>query len=354
MAFHNIEKYDRRYAFLKRFVNFNFKSWFRKVTIKGKENIPDDAPVIFAPNHQNALMDALAILASTEGQPVFLARSDIFKKPLVSKILTFLKILPIYRIRDGYGNLKMNNEIIQKIIDILSRNHSLIIFPEGNHGNQRKLRPFKKGISRIAFQTEEAFDYQLDTKIIPVGLDYSDYYKFNHELLINFGKPIDVKSFIPLYKENPSKAHRALIEEIASQLKPLMVHIDETDYYDSINELREIYKYRMKDQMNLSGLTHDKKLQADQTLIDICQQKIKEQPTQAKKIDENIRTYTAYRNKLNLREWVFQKGSASWLSLIVQAPLLIAFFPVFLYLNSYFFTQPYYHLFYGFYCKFIF
>ena len=47
-----------------------FFQYYGKVEVRGKENIPRKAPVIFAPNHQNALNDALIVLfAAPSSQP---------------------------------------------------------------------------------------------------------------------------------------------------------------------------------------------------------------------------------------------------------------------------------------------
>ncbi len=331
MGFNNVEKWDWRYAFLKRFVNFNFRCFFRSVKVTGKENIPENKPVIFAPNHQNALMDALALLATTKGQPIFLARSDIFKKPLLAKVLNFLKMIPIYRIRDGYGNLKLNDEILRKITSILSKNHSMVIFPEGNHGDKRTLRPLKKGICRMAFQAEEAYNYNLDIQIVPVGLDYTNYYKFNHRLLVNFGKPIPVHDYTSLYKEAPSKAHLKILDKIGQELKKVMLHVNNLHYYQLINELREIYKYKMRDYLKLSNLKHHNKFKADKRLIETCENAIENKPEEAKVAYHKLRVYRKCRGKLGVREWVFQKAPFSWPGNIAQIPLLIILFPVFVY-----------------------
>src|SRR6056297_4058229 len=103
----------------------------------------------------------------------------------------------------------------------------------------------------MAFQAEEAYNYQLDIQIVPVGLDYTNYYNFNHHLLVNFGKPIPVKDYISLYKEAPSKAHLKILSEIAEELKKVMLHVDNSSYYQLINELRDIFKYKMKDYLKL-------------------------------------------------------------------------------------------------------
>ena len=61
------------------YVRAFFFHFYGKVQVKGLENIPKDQPVIFAPNHQNALMDALIVLFASPQDVVFLARADIFK-----------------------------------------------------------------------------------------------------------------------------------------------------------------------------------------------------------------------------------------------------------------------------------
>ena len=104
MGKENIEKYSARYALLKRVAGFWHNNiFYRKIIVVGRENINPDEHLIFAPNHQNALMDALAVLFTHKGQPIFLARADIFKKKTVASLLYFMKILPVYRIRDEIG-----------------------------------------------------------------------------------------------------------------------------------------------------------------------------------------------------------------------------------------------------------
>ncbi len=331
MSQENIEKWDWRYAFLKHYVNFSFRSYFRKLTVRGKENIPKDSPVIFAPNHQNALMDALAVLYTTDDQPVFLARSDIFRKKTIARILTFLKLLPIYRIRDGYGNLKLNDYIIKKIHDILSKNHYLVIFPEGNHGEKKQLRSLKKGISRIAFQTEEQHDYTLDLKVVPVGLDYSNYYNFNEDLFVNFGKPIDISQFIDLYKENPSKAHLAFRKELSKELKKYMVHIESQDYYETINLLRKIYKTPVKKELGLKNLKQPNKFKTDKKIIELSHYLLDQEPEVFKEIDEKVKSYSEYLKKLNVQDSVVENNQTGTGRLFLNSVIIALTSPIFLY-----------------------
>ena len=69
-------------------------------------------------------------------------------------------MLPIYRQRDGVDTIKMNEKTFDKCFDILANKGNLIIFPEGNHNYQKTLRPFKKGIARIALGAAEKYDFK--------------------------------------------------------------------------------------------------------------------------------------------------------------------------------------------------
>ena len=148
-------------------------------------------------------MDALAVLFTQKGQLVFLARADIFKRKLIASILYFLKILPVYRIRDGFSSLKGNDEIFTKTIDVLKNKNGLVILPEGDHAGFRRLRQLKKGICRVAFQSDEATGFKLKIKIIPVGIEFSNYTRFRQVLTVVYGKPIEVSEFYRFIQREP-------------------------------------------------------------------------------------------------------------------------------------------------------
>lgn len=258
MGKENIEKYSAGYALLKSVAGFWHNNvFYRKVIVLGRENVKPEDHLIFAPNHQNALMDALAVLFTLRGQPVFLARADIFKKKIVASILYFLKILPVYRIRDGFSSLKGNDDIFLKTIDVLKNNNGLVILPEGDHAGFRRLRQLKKGICRVAFQSDEATDFNLKIKIIPVAIEYSNYTRYRQVLTVAYGEPIEVSEFYELYKESPERALNELRSKLSHEMKSNMIHIPEGDY-DAIDELRGMINGRYGDDIRLPKLFRDR------------------------------------------------------------------------------------------------
>jgi len=307
MSRETIEKQDKLYAFLRHYVDASFRFYF-KTTIANIDNLPLDKPIILAPNHQNALMDALAILTIKKWQPVFLARSDIFKKPLLEKLLTFFKILPVYRIRDGYSTLQKNDAIFNKTIDVIKSRTPLVILPEGNHGEQKNLRQLKKGICRIAFQTEEANDFNLDIKIIPVGLDYSNYQKMGSKLLINIGEPISLSDFYDDYKESPNKGYLKLIKHLGDKMKDVMINIESEDYYDMYITLIEIYRPQMIERLNLKNTSYNQFL-ADQKTVKLLNDN--REKLNFEELSNQTEQYDKLLNKKKFRNWLFEKQQYS-------------------------------------------
>ena len=258
MGKENIEKYSAGYALLKSVAGFwQNNVFYRKVIVLGRENINPEDSVIFAPNHQNALMDALAVLFTNKGQNVFLARADIFKRKSIAAILYFLKILPVYRIRDGFSSLKGNDEIFTKTIDVLKNRNGLVILPEGDHAGFRRLRQLKKGICRVAFQSEEATGFTLNMKIIPVALEFSNYSRFRQVLTVEYGKPINVSEYSESYKISPERALNELRSRLSNEMKGIMVHIEEDDY-EAIDELRSMINGRFSDDIRFPKLFRDR------------------------------------------------------------------------------------------------
>ncbi len=255
----NIEKYSTRYALLKSAIGFwHDHVFYRKIIVLGRENFNPDNHIIFAANHQNALMDALAVLFTHKGQPVFLARADIFRRKTIAKLMYFLKILPVYRIRDGFRSLLANDETFSKTIDVLKNKNGLVILPEGDHVGFRRLRQLKKGICRVAFQSDEATDFKLKIKIVPVGIEFSNYSRFRQVLTVVYGKQIEVSEFHPLYKESPEKALNELRNRLSTEMKRIMVHIESEDDYEAIDELRSIINGRYSDDIKFPKLFRDR------------------------------------------------------------------------------------------------
>lgn len=344
MNFNRIDKWSFRYQLLRYYVSIAHNILFyRKIAITGRENIPDNTPLFFAPNHQNALMDALIILCSIKPQPVFIARADIFKNPIIAKILIVMKILPAYRIRDGKENLGKNEEIFDISVKILENKNILALFPETTHTDKRRLQSIKKGVQRIVFQAEEKNNFKLGVKVVPIGINFSNYWNFRSDILINFGKPIDLSEYNEIHKVNQQKGMLALRDRLTKEIIPLIIHIPSEDYYPLYDNLRKIYNDQMLKKLNLK-VNLKNRFKAEQKIIDSLDQTEKEDPDKIRKLDLKVKEYTEILKKLNIRDWVV-KQDISLIILITKTINLILCLPIFLYglinhILPYFLPEP--------------
>lgn len=331
MKLGKVEKKSLRYSILAVIVKFfHDYIFYRKVIYNGIENIPEDTPVLIASNHQNALMDALAILFAQKKQPVFLARSDIFKNKTVAKILFFLKILPVYRIRDGKKKLKLNELIFNKTVEVLENYKPVVIFPETQHIDKRHLQKVKKGIQRIAFISEKNNNFSLNIKIIPVGIYYSSYQNFRSVLQVNFGKPISVSNYYEKIKENEVKAIISLGAEMAEKISELIIDIRDLENYEEYEALREILDKPVAEKYNLGKLNQKNKFKADKISISKLEDFAKKDATAFAKLSETTKEYSKLLKKNKLKDWVVEKSNHG-LSIFIRLFLLISSFPIFIY-----------------------
>lgn len=318
------------YSISKHYVNFTFKKFYSKFVVVGSENIPHASPVIFAPNHNNALMDALAILVTIphEDPIVFLARADMFNNKIAARLLRFTKIMPAFRMRDGVENLGKNQEIFDRCIEILDNNKALGIMPEGNQGEQKKLRPLVKGIFRIAFAAQQKYGTNPSVKIIPVGLDYGDYIKFGKHIIVNYGKPIEVADYMEQYSENPVLATNAIRNRLKDDLCNLILNIDSIDFYDCFETVIEVVNRPLLQQKNMP---------ADDYSLFVVRQKIanqlseieKERPAIIQQLDRLTKEYRDLLLKLKLKTGILEQAPFKKSELFLETLLLTISLPVF-------------------------
>ncbi len=327
MGVENIEKYSRLYAVLKEYLRcWHNKIFYRKVVYINRERIPLNDHLIFTPNHQNALMDALAILFSFKNQFVFVARSDIFKNKFIARILYFLKILPVYRIRDGYDSLKKNEMIFKKTLDIIHNKNGFVILPEGNHAGFRRLRALKKGFARIAFQAEEASGFSLDIKIVPIGISYSNYENVRSDLLVVFGKPFPVSGFYEAYKDNPAIAYNELKKKLAEQIKPLMIHIG-SSFYGAYDFFRKAFRNEACQRLKLNPDDLYDQFKAEKAIIARLEKFEAARPEAMKTLANKVKTYNNLLGKMKLQN----THPVSAVGLFGKKLLLLVASPLFLY-----------------------
>ena len=310
-----IQDDNKLYSFLRPYVDYHVRKAFRRYKVVGYDKIPKNAACIFAANHTNTLMDALVLLSMNHEKKVFIARGDMFKKPAIAKIMFFLRILPIYRIRDGFKSVKDNNaEIIDKAADVIHDEVKLFLYPEATHRTKHSLRQLSKGIFHIALKANNDFGHEKPVYIVPTGIEYGDYFRYRSTALITFGEPINVTEYVNNHKdENEAVILNNLREMFTERLSSLISFIpDNEENYEAIWEMTKI-KSGLK-----GGL--DERLENNQkTIKEILEWKEKE-PEKAKEKFEKVDKFIKKRKKKGISVTSVTKknifGTVLWKTLV--------------------------------------
>ena len=210
-----------------------FRANYRNLIYINTEYFPENTPIIYAPNHRNAVVDGLTLVKfSPRNKPiVFLARADFFNNKIVRFILNRFDIIPVYRIRDGVENLSKNNDIFEKCRDILEHGIPICLFPEGKHSPKQSLLPILKGIPRIALPAEASKYFKLGITILPITIFYSDIDGFLSDIYVSFCKPVKTSEYQQQYEQNPNLAINNMRHEIERNMQDEMVNVTNEDYY---------------------------------------------------------------------------------------------------------------------------
>ncbi len=186
--------------------------------------LKESGPLLLACNHPNSFLDGVIFDTLFKQSIYVLARGDVFKKPIYIRLLTAVKLLPVYRISEGAENLGINYETFTACKSIFADRGIVLMFSEGKCINEWHLRPLKKGTARLAITS---WNENIPLRVLPVGLNYSSFRRFGKNLFINFGEMIEQNES---ERSQPDGIrHQLFNTKLEEQLKALVFEIDKND-----------------------------------------------------------------------------------------------------------------------------
>ena len=258
-------------------LRFAMRIYFRRVEVVGLEHVPRKSPVIFVLNHPNALVDPAFLLCLAPRRVSFLAKSPLFRMPILGYFVRALDCLPVYRQQDEGEDVSKNREMFVAARELLARGGTIGICPEGVSHDEPRLRPIKTGAARIALgavSTVEANGTEVDSsavppaiatpgglraspdaggsdktkipcvdlKIVPAGLYYTSKTKFRSAVLLYFGKPIEVSPVELEPDGNPPRAAvRDLSKRIECALREVILDAEHEEALQTISRAERIF-----------------------------------------------------------------------------------------------------------------
>lgn len=158
------------------------------IHVVGRENIPDDRPVLYVGNHRS-YFDIVIGYTLIKRECGFVAKKEMERYPLLSSWMRNLHCLFLDRenVREGLKTILTGIDYIKNDIA------SIWIFPEGTRCKTDEMLPFKEGSLKFAEKT--------GCPIIPVAIDgcrnifEAQFPKIRKATVtVTFGTPIDVST----------------------------------------------------------------------------------------------------------------------------------------------------------------
>lgn len=162
-----------------------------------------------------------------------LTRSDLFGGPL-QWFMDGLTMLPVYRIRNGYSNLKKNEAIFESCKSLLSNREYIMMFSEASHHSEFFLQTLSKGSSRLAYEPQQQSKNPI--YIVPIGINYGHRMSPLCYLHLVFGEAIAISRFTEVEDEKPTIIN-TIRDELGLAMKKCMWLPDRDEHYDAQKKL---------------------------------------------------------------------------------------------------------------------
>ncbi len=231
------------------------KIFFREIVIEGRENLPPSGPVILTPNHPNDLLDPLLTLFfSPPLQLRHIAKSTLFRIPIVGLLLRRMRAIPVLRHKEAHGPVDYTS-FFDDCVAALAQGDSIVIFPEGGSYESPFIGHLKTGVARIYFLAREK---GIDVPIVPVGINYEAGSIFRSSVLLLVARPVDTKRALALHASDPAAAIHELTSEIE---KVLGAHVFQAETYQDRELIILLEKVYFESQQGLNWAQRFKRLE---------------------------------------------------------------------------------------------
>lgn len=177
-----------------------YKIMFR-VTIIGLENVPATGNAVLCCNHTSNY-DPITMAVCIKRLPRYIAKKELFDKPVLRPILNSLKAFPVDR------NAVMDMKAFKMAINVLKSGEMLGIFAEGTRVKDGDAGAAKAGVALFAMKG--------NAPVIPVCI--TGEHSFRGRITIEYGVPM------PLDEYRGQKLNTELMNQITAEI---MEHIEE-------------------------------------------------------------------------------------------------------------------------------
>ncbi|KAJ1914010.1 hypothetical protein IWQ60_008983 [Tieghemiomyces parasiticus] len=250
--------------------------WFRSVHVIGAKNVPRRRPTIVVSTHSNMVVDPIMLMHTMpHGRTChFWAKNGLFRNRYTAKIMRAMGAIPVDR------DTKNNAELFQHTLDTLQAGGLIGSFPEGTSYTLPHMMELKDGTSWAALEyatrleaspefsgrpshgsvqlsdggivtfssgsseplsgrssicsgDDDTMDplelERLMVQLVPVGLTYTDKWKWRTGCIVTFGEPINVHRYVADFLVDKRSTVKRLTRDIGRAFRAVTINAPDWD-----------------------------------------------------------------------------------------------------------------------------
>lgn len=191
-----------------------------RLEIKGRENLPQQGPIIAICNHIHLLDPIIHIISILPRDSIFMAKEELFRPWPVPLFAIIMKIVDALRV-PRRGTDAERREVIEKALIVLAEGHVLGVYPEGTRSDTGKLKLAHPGAARMALRS--------GAPLIPISIYGTEKLRgigwLTHpRVVVTFGKPF----YLPRQDREPSFTK---INELTNLIMEQLCHVLPPEYH---------------------------------------------------------------------------------------------------------------------------
>ncbi|KAJ7090944.1 hypothetical protein B0H15DRAFT_930373 [Mycena belliarum] len=196
-------------------------SFFTEVRVIGGENVPRDGPIIVTATHHNMMLDPVILsYVFPYGRILnYWSKATLFINPIVSWVLYSSGNIPVDR------KSKDRKVLLKGTIEALSKGYAVALFPEGTSYTEPRIMQVKDGAAWAALEyTKHALDTKLQpVVVVPAAIVYTNKSKYRSSVVVEFGRPITMDSFMEQFCSESDGAPRAAVKRLSHAIESNLV-----------------------------------------------------------------------------------------------------------------------------------
>ena len=317
------------YKALKPLVRLSIQGFFKDIHFIGKENLEHDGAILVS-NHPSALMDPIVIAAFSKKQLSFIAGAEWFGSGIKDWIFKkHFKMIPVQRpwlVKNG--EKVSNKDMFEACYTSLDEGNRIIIYPEASSLTVPWIRELKSGAARVKIGADHYMKGDKVTKIIPIGMNYTNAHRFHSDMLVNVGDPIDFGDILGDQSIDDKERSDRMTEVIRREMKARVLHIEEQEDVLVIKNVLKLLSDILMKELNIAEGDVEGTFNVKKDIISSVEYFKAQKSEEMMKVEERLNSYIKDFEGEGFRRFnPFEKSS----SFVIRTLLIMFFgFPIFI------------------------